>query len=249
ICLFSSKISAMTLAPGTRLGSYEIVAPLGAGGMGEVYRAKDIKLNREVAIKVLPERLANDPQALARFEREAKAVAALSHPNILAIHDFGSEAGVAYAVTELLEGETLRRSLSRAALAWRKAVETGIAIADGLAAAHSKGIIHRDLKPENIFLTEDGCVKILDFGLARSTGTSAADKGEATTVTEEGVILGPWAICRPSRSGARRPTPAAIFSPWVACYMKWSRGGELSRGQPPHKPWRRSWKLSPPRPG
>src|SRR5437667_3450147 len=180
----------MPLTPGTRLGAYEIVAALGAGGMGEVYRARDTRLDREVAIKVLPARLASDPQALARFEREAKAVAALSHPNILAIHDFGSEAGIAYAVTELLEGETLRRSVSRAALAWRKAVETGVAIADGLAAAHSKGIIHRDLKPENIFLTEDGRVKILDFGLARSTGTSAADKAEATTVTEEGVILG-----------------------------------------------------------
>src|SRR5687767_11397558 len=136
----------MPLSPGEKLGPYEILSSLGAGGMGEVYRARDPRLNREVAIKVLPERLANDPQALARFEREAKAVAALSHPNILAIHDFGSEAGVSYAVTELLEGETLRASLSRAALAWRKAVETGIAIADGLAAAHHKGIIHRDLK-------------------------------------------------------------------------------------------------------
>src|ERR1044071_324307 len=179
----------MPLAPGTRLGPYEILAPIGAGGMGEVYRARDPRLNRDVAIKVLPERLANDPQALARFEREAKAVAALSHPNILAIHDFGSEAGIAYAVTELLEGETLRRSLSRA-MPWRRAVETGIAIADGLSAAHSKGIVHRDLKPENIFLTNDGRVKILDFGLARSTGTSTAEKAEAETVTEAGVILG-----------------------------------------------------------
>src|SRR6266702_478641 len=141
----------MPLSAGTRLGPYEILAPLGAGGMGEVYSARDPRLNREVAIKVLPERLANDPQALARFEREAKAVAALSHPNILAIHDFGNDQGVSYAVTELLEGETLRSCLGRTALAWRKAVEIGIAIADGLATAHSKGIIHRDLKPENLF--------------------------------------------------------------------------------------------------
>ena len=140
----------MSVSAGTRLGPYEILAPLGAGGMGEVYHARDPRLNREVAIKVLPERLAGDPQALARFEREAKAVAALSHPNILAIFDVGADQGVTYAVTELLEGETLRRSLSRAALAWRKAVETGSAIADGLSAAHSKGIVHRDLKPENI---------------------------------------------------------------------------------------------------
>src|SRR6058998_3493739 len=135
----------MPLSAGTRLGPYEILSPLGAGGMGEVYRARDSRLERDVAVKVLPRSLAADAEALDRFEREAKAVAALSHPNILAIHDFGREGGVAYAVMELLEGETLRRSLSRAALAWRKAVETSIAIADGLSAAHSRGIVHRDL--------------------------------------------------------------------------------------------------------
>ena len=168
----------MPLSVGTRLGPYEILAPLGAGGMGEVYRARDPRLNREVAIKVLPERLAKDPQALARFEREAKAVAALSHSNILAIHDFGNDAGVSYAVTELLEGATLRSHLNhagdRGALPWRKAVEIGIAIADGLDSAHTKGIIHRDLKPENLFLTSGGGVKILDFGLARSIASSSS---------------------------------------------------------------------------
>src|SRR5262245_10071530 len=126
----------MALSAGTRLGPYEIVAPIGSGGMGEVYRARDSRLDRDVAIKVLPERLGRDPQALARFQREAKAVAALSHPNILAIHDLGCENGITYAVMELLEGETLRNRLNRSALGWRKAVETGIAIADGLAAAH-----------------------------------------------------------------------------------------------------------------
>jgi serine/threonine protein kinase len=173
--------------------------------MGEVYRARDTRLDREVAIKVLPERLSNDPQALARFEREAKAVAALSHPNILAIHDFGREAGITYAVAELLEGETLRSRLGHGALGWRKAVETGIAIADGLSAAHSKGITHRDLKPENIFLTEDGHVKILDFGLARSTATTAAEKAEAPTITEEGVVLGTAGYMSPEQV---RGTPA-----------------------------------------
>src|SRR5712692_8413898 len=153
----------MPLSAGTRLGPYEILAPLGAGGMGEVYRARDSRLDRDVAIKILPERLAQDPQALARFEREAKAVAALSHPNILAIFDVGADQGVTYAVTELLEGETLRSHLGPAALPWRKAVEIGAAVADGLATAHSKGIDHRDLKPENIFFTSDGRVKILDF--------------------------------------------------------------------------------------
>src|SRR2546427_5376266 len=145
----------MPLSAGTRLGRYEIVSPLGAGGMGEVYRATDARLGREVAIKVLPEHLSKDRDALARFEREARAVAAFSHPNILAIHDVGSDGGVAFAVTELLEGETLRSRLSASGLPWRKTIEIAAAVADGLSLAHSKGIVHRDLKPENIFLTSD----------------------------------------------------------------------------------------------
>jgi serine/threonine protein kinase len=160
----------MPLNPDTRLGPYEILAPLGAGGMGEVYRAKDTRLDREVAIKVLPERLANDADALARFEREAKSVAALSHPNIQAIHDVGHERGISFVVTELLEGETLRERLHRSAISWRQAVEITVSVADGLSAAHAKGVIHRDLKPENIFITTAGHVKILDFGLARKSG-------------------------------------------------------------------------------
>jgi len=203
----------MTLSAGTRLGPYEILSRLGAGGMGEVYRARDPRLDRHVAIKVLPQRLAQDPRALARFDREAKAVAALSHPNILSIHDFGCDAGITYAVTELLEGETLRGHLSRGSLGWRKAVETGIAIADGLSAAHSKGITHRDLKPENIFLTEDGHVKILDFGLARTTGTSATEKAEAPTVTEEGVVLGTVGYMSPEQvRGVAADARSDIFS-------------------------------------
>ncbi|HVG23454.1 MAG TPA: serine/threonine-protein kinase, partial [Thermoanaerobaculia bacterium] len=157
----------MSLSPGTRLGPYEIVEPIGSGGMGDVYRARDTRLERDVAVKVLPERVARDAEARMRFEREAKAVAALTHPNILAIHDYGSEGGSAFSVTELLEGETLRRRINAGAMPWRKAAEIGAAIADGLAAAHAKGIIHRDLKPENIFLTTDGRVKILDFGIAQ----------------------------------------------------------------------------------
>jgi eukaryotic-like serine/threonine-protein kinase len=158
----------MSLAPGTRLGPYEIVQPIGSGGMGDVYRARDHRLDRDVAVKVLPERFNRDHEARVRFEREAKAIAALTHPNILAIHDYGSaeEAG-AYSVTELLEGQTLRKRVQEGPLTWRKSIEIAAAIADGLAAAHDKGIIHRDLKPENIFLTTDGRVKILDFGLAQ----------------------------------------------------------------------------------
>ena len=184
----------MTLASGSRLGPYEIVSPLGAGGMGEVYRASDARLGREVAVKVLPPRLAEDADALARFEREARAVAALSHPNILAIHDFGKEGSVVYAVTELLEGETLRERLSSGALAPRRVTEYALAIAHGLAAAHGKGIVHRDLKPDNIFLTRDGRVKILDFGLAKTAGPpgSREDTHSPTLAmaTEPGMIMG-----------------------------------------------------------
>ena len=156
----------MTLATGVRLGPYEILSPLGAGGMGEVYRAKDSKLKREVAIKVLPESLSKDPDALARFEREAHAVAALNHPNILSIHDFGSESGVAFAVTELLEGETLRARLENGSLPARRATEIAIQIARGLAAAHEKGILHRDLKPANMKL--DGSGKVTELSPANS---------------------------------------------------------------------------------
>src|SRR5205085_5365583 len=132
------------------LGHYKLRSLMGAGGMGEVYRARDTRLEREVAVKILPAHLAEDNEALRRFEREAKAVAALSHPNILAIFDFGTENQLSYAVMELLEGETLRARLKRSTLSWREAVEIGAPMADGLAAAHAKGIIHRDLKPENI---------------------------------------------------------------------------------------------------
>jgi serine/threonine protein kinase len=157
----------MSLSSGKRLGPYEITGILGAGGMGEVYRGRDTRLGRDVAVKVLPEQIATDPEALARFEREARAVAALSHPNILAIHDFGVEDGTAYAVTELLEGETLRRRQDGSPLPVRKALDYGAQIALGLASAHEKGVIHRDLKPENIFITHDGRAKILDFGLEK----------------------------------------------------------------------------------
>jgi serine/threonine protein kinase/TolB-like protein/cytochrome c-type biogenesis protein CcmH/NrfG len=185
--------SSLSTAP-TRVGPYEIVAPLGAGGMGEVYRARDTRLGREVALKLLPSEFVKDTDRLARFELEAKAVAALAHPNILVLYDFGTDQGVPYATTELLEGETLRQRLKPAALPWRKAVETAVAIADGLAAAHGKGIVHRDLKPDNIFLTSDERVKILDFGLAK-VGPLPLVEGSATrsyspSPTKTGVVLG-----------------------------------------------------------
>ena len=169
----------MTIAAGTRLGPYEILSPLGAGGMGEVYKARDKKLDRDVAVKVLPQSVAADPDTLARFEREAKAVAALSHPNILAIHDFGNQDGVAYAVMELLEGETLRAKLDAGPITQKRVVEYALQVAKGLSAAHDKGIVHRDLKPENLFVSRDGHVKILDFGLAKRV--EAVAPGEETS--------------------------------------------------------------------
>ncbi|MEO8350004.1 MAG: protein kinase [Acidobacteriota bacterium] len=196
----------MTLSPGTRLGSYEILAPLGAGGMGEVYRARDTKLGRDVAIKVLPERLAEEPEALGRLEREARAVAALSHPNILGIYDFSQQGGVTFAVMELLEGETLRDRLSGGSLTPRKAIEYALQIAHGLAAAHEKGIVHRDLKPENVFLTRDGRVKILDFGLAKVR--EPAPGGEETrsptiAATQPGVVMGTAGYMSPEQVRGR----------------------------------------------
>ena len=168
----------MPFSAGVRLGPYEIVSPLGAGGMGEVYRARDIRLGRDVAVKVLPASMAQDPERLARFEQEARATAALNHPNILALYDIGTSAstgamGAPYLVAELLDGETLRHRLDRGALPQRRAIEVATQIAAGLAAAHDKGIAHRDLKPENVFVTTDGHVKILDFGLAKLTAAPA----------------------------------------------------------------------------
>jgi TolB-like protein/Tfp pilus assembly protein PilF/tRNA A-37 threonylcarbamoyl transferase component Bud32 len=188
----------MTLPAGTRLGQYEILAPLGAGGMGEVYRARDSRLHREVAIKVLPAETMSDPAARRRFEQEARAIALLSHSNILAIHHFDAQDGISFAVTELLEGETLRDRLGRSTLPWTKAVPIAAAIADGLAAAHEKGIVHRDLKPANIFLTSGGQVKILDFGLARA---SSPEVSESTTdlKTAPGTVMGTLGYMSPEQ--------------------------------------------------
>src|SRR5262245_36732720 len=190
-----SQPPGTALVAGTLLARrYQIVAPLGKGGMGEVYRAHDTRLGRDVAIKVLPAPFASDFDRLSRFEREARAVAALTHPNILAIHDYGTDQGVTYAATELLEGQTLRERQANGPLPWREAVSIGTAIADGLAAAHARSIIHRDLKPANLFLTRDGRVKILDFGLARMGNAQAPTGAETATfkpsLTESGAIMG-----------------------------------------------------------
>jgi eukaryotic-like serine/threonine-protein kinase len=181
----------MALVSGARLGPYEIQSPLGAGGMGEVYRARDTRLGREVAVKVLPAAFSREPERLRRFQQEAQAVATLNHPNILAIHDFGEHDGLPYIVTELLEGETLRGRVQAGSMPVRKATEIAEQIARGLAAAHDKGIVHRDLKPENIFITRDGRVKILDFGLAKLAPEAVTpDSATLASRTEPGVVVG-----------------------------------------------------------
>ena len=182
----------MGLPTGKKLGPYEIQSPLGAGGMGEVYRALDTRLHRDVAVKVLPSVFSEDADWLRRFEQEARATAALNHPNILAIFDVGTTNGQPYVVSELPEGETLRERLSSGALPIRRALEYALQVAHGLAAAHDKGVIHRDLKPENLFITKDGRVKILDFGLAKLTERTSATHSVATADSETalGTVLG-----------------------------------------------------------
>ena len=207
---------------GQTLGHYRIVEIIGAGGMGVVYRAHDERLDRDVAIKVLPEEVAGDQDRLHRFEREAKAVAKLDHPNILAIHDFGSEVGVAYAVMELLEGESLRGFISKGGITAGKAVEYAGAIADGLAAAHDKGIVHRDLKPENVFLTKDGRIKILDFGLAKlklPETDLATETPTATLDTAPGGLIGTIPYMAPEQlQGQPADHRSDIFALGVVLY-------------------------------
>jgi eukaryotic-like serine/threonine-protein kinase len=208
----------MSLATGTKLGPYEIAGQLGAGGMGEVYRARDTRLQRDVAIKVLPASFSSDPDRLRRFEQEARAVAALNHPNIVVVHDFGTHEGSPYVVQELLEGETLRERLESGPLGTRKVTEYALEVARGLSAAHDKGIAHRDLKPENIFITTDGRVKILDFGLAKllTPEPAAADLASARTATLHtlpGIVMGTVGYMSPEQVRAQ-PTDARtdIFS-------------------------------------
>jgi serine/threonine protein kinase/tetratricopeptide (TPR) repeat protein len=183
--LYTLSKETRQVQPGTRLGPYEVVAQIGAGGMGEVYCARDTRLGREVAIKLLPAEFSDDPERLRRFEQEARAVAALSNPHILALFDVGTHEGSPYLVTELLEGESLRERLQAGPLTPRKATEVGAEIAQGLAAAHEKGIVHRDLKPANVFITKDGYVKILDFGIAKLVASrNLGEPAQATTVVE-----------------------------------------------------------------
>jgi len=207
----------MSLATATKLGPYEIISLIGAGGMGEVYRARDQRLGRDVAIKILPASFAADPDRLRRFEQEARAVAALNHPNIFGVHDLGQDNGTRYMVCELLEGQSLRAILSRSPLSHRKAVDYGTQIAHGLAAAHSKDIAHRDLKPDNIFVTREGRVKILDFGLAKTVAAND-DATRVGTMTSDpatgiGTVVGTAGYMSPEQvRGAAVDCRTDIFS-------------------------------------
>ena len=208
----------MTFPAGTLLGRYELLELLRGGRLSDVYRARDTSIGRKVAIKVLPSSLAAEPGWLRRFEQEARLVGQLDHPNILNIHDVGVHEGRPYLVSELLEGETLRERLALSELSWRKAAAYGIGIAQGMAAAHEKGIVHRDLKPENIFLTHDGRIKILDFGLARVTPVETSQSVEAqvptfSTATEPGLIMGTAGYMSPEQvRGQSADVRSDIFS-------------------------------------
>ena len=207
----------MVLSPGARLGPYEVVAPLGFGGMGEVYRARDTRLGRDVAVKVLPSSVSADPDRLRRFELEAKAASLLNHPHIVAVYDVGTHNGIYYVVSELLEGETLGARLGTP-LSSRKAVEYALQIAQGLAAAHDKGIVHRDLKPENLFVTSDGRIKILDFGLAKVShpmlsGVPETDSPTLSRATDPGTVMGTVGYMSPEQVRGRvADTRSDIFS-------------------------------------
>jgi Tol biopolymer transport system component len=206
----------MALTTGTELGPYEIQSPLGAGGMGEVYRARDTRLERDVAIKVLPGALANDVDRLRRFEQEARTIAALNHPNILGIHDIGTHEGAPFLVSEFLEGQTLREKLESGPLPVRRATEYALGIAQGIAAAHEKGIVHRDLKPENVFITRDGRVKVLDFGLAklvRPEETRETDLTQTSPATLPGMVMGTVGYMSPEQvRGEPSDVRSDIFS-------------------------------------
>jgi serine/threonine protein kinase len=222
----------MPLPPGTPLGPYEVRELLGKGGMGEVYRARDRRLDRDVAIKIISDAIAKDSSARTRFEREAKAIAALTHPNILSIFDFSKDHDHWYAVTELLQGETLRERLRRGPIAPAEATQIAIAVTCGLGAAHERGIVHRDLKPENVFLTRDGGIKILDFGLAQVRKKATDEEQTEVLTTKAGQMVGTVTCMSPE---PKRSTLQPTSSPSVACCTRWSPARGRSAARPRSK--------------
>src|SRR5687767_632239 len=227
----------LTHSIGTKLGRYEIRSQIGAGGMGEVYRARDTQLGRDVAIKVLPLTYTVDQDRLRRFEQEASATSALNHPNILVVHDIATHDGTPYVVSELLEGETLRNRIAGSPLAQRRAIDYALQIASGLAAAHEKGIIHRDLKPDNIFVTNDGRVKILDFGLAKLTqldGDQAqTDIPTRRVDTDPGVVMGTVGYMSPEQLKGRAVDQRSDIFSFGAILYEMLSGRRAFHGESP----------------
>src|SRR4030095_5736052 len=227
----------MTGALGTKLGRYEIHSKLGEGGMGEVYAGRDTQLGRDVAVKVLPTTVSSDAERLRRFEQEACAASALNHPNILVVHDIGAHDGTTYVVSELLEGETLRKRIAGTPLAQRRAIDYALQIANGLAAAHEKGIIHRDLKPDNIFITNDGRVKILDFGLAKLTQLDGnqvqTDIPTRRVDTNPGVIMGTVGYMSPEQVKGRQVDQRSDIFSFGAILYEMLSGRRAFHGESP----------------
>ncbi len=219
----------MALTSSTKLGPYEIQSPLGAGGMGEVYRARDTRLDRTVAVKILPSHLSDNPEAKQRFEREARAISALNHPNICTLYDVGHQNGIDYLVMEFLEGETLADRLRRGKLPMEQTLRYATEVVDALETAHRRGIVHRDLKPGNIFVTVHGECKVLDFGLAKLE--EEADVLDANALTSPAVLtvrarrLGPSRTCRRNRREAKRWMPGQTSFHWALCFTRWRPGG------------------------
>jgi serine/threonine protein kinase len=219
-------IPASMLAPGTQLGPFEIQSLLGSGGMGEVYRARDNRLDRTVAIKIIPPSFSSDSIRRQRFQRESRAISALQHPNICTLYEVGQQDGVDYLVMEYQEGETLGVRLAKARLGIGQVLTYGIEIANAVDAAHARGIIHRDLKPGNIFLTLRGGCKALDFGLAQ---IETEESPEAPTLTQmdlltsPGATVGQWVICHQNRHAGKLWTTGPTFSHWGACCTRWPR--------------------------
>ncbi|MGB8005695.1 MAG: serine/threonine-protein kinase, partial [Terriglobales bacterium] len=226
----------MAITSGTKLGPYEIQSLVGSGGMGEVYRARDARLNRTVAIKVLPTSFSADTERLQRFVQEARSAAALNHPNILSIFDIGEAGGAPYIVSELLEGQTLRERIRNGPLSSRKAIEYALQVARGLAAAHEKGIVHRDLKPENLFITNDERVKILDFGLAKLTRPEAEAEDDAATVqvnTEPGKIMGTAGYMSPEQVRGKPADHRSDIFAFGSIFYEMLSGQRAFRGESP----------------
>src|SRR5437588_581071 len=226
----------MPISAGSRLGPYEIVASLGAGGMGEVYRARDPRLGRDVAIKVLPTYLHRNPDRLRRFEQEARAAGALNHPNILAVYDVGTHDGAPYIVSELLEGESLKDRLNDGPISQRKAIDYAVQVAHGLTAAHEKGIVHRDLKPDNLFITKDDRIKILDFGLAKliepaTEGIAQTDIATRKVHTDPGTVVGTVGYMSPEQVRGRHVDHRSDIFSFGAVLYEMLSGQRAFRGE------------------